>query len=325
MTHKLLITFIVTAVCTTFILAQTPEPKGERASQVTGRVISDRSYLGVQTEEITRENFAKFGLREVRGVAVEKVIENSPAATAGIQAGDVIVRFNGEEITSSRKLTRLIGEVSPDHAAKITVVRGGSEREINVTMGKRPFPTIDDTGFEFGFPRGFPQAQMPSIPPMTGLPRVPMTSPIPGIPYENFAWRLGPNRYVGVTLSPLTKQLAEHFGVEAGSLITEVRENSPAAKAGLKAGDVIVEVEGKAVKDDRDIIRAITEKAQGDVTFTIVRSGSRQTVKVTPGEAKDGSNTFEFDSPDKVDLLPATPGTMPVPAPDQFVLRKRVI
>jgi len=322
MTHKLLATFIVTAVSATFSLAQSPELGGERG-QAFAWTMSDGSYLGVQTVEITRENFAKFGLREVRGVAVEKVIENSPAAAAGIQAGDVIVRFNGEEITSSRKLTRLIGEVSPDHTAKITVVRGGVEREITATMGRRPLPKFEEGNFEFNFPRDFPR--VPSVPPISGIPRVQITPPIPNVPYENFSWRLGPNRYIGITLSPLTKQLAEHFGVDGGSLITEVRENSPAAKAGLKAGDVIVEVEGKAVKDDRDIIRAIAEKSQGDVTFTIVRSGIRQTVKVAPGEAKNGFDTFEFDLPGKIDLLPATPGTMPVPAPDQLVRRKRVI
>src|SRR5687767_2952448 len=96
--------------------AQTPAPAPPSAPKPEAHSFSlffdgDGSYLGVQTEEVTKDNFAKYGLKEVRGVAVEKVMEGSPAEKAGIQIGDVIVRFNGEEVTSVRKLTRLLGEV----------------------------------------------------------------------------------------------------------------------------------------------------------------------------------------------------------------------
>src|ERR1041385_4011864 len=112
----------VLIVTSAFVLAfgQTSEKK-EKTEAPQSFAFSfggDGSYLGVETQEITKENFAKFGLREVRGVAVDKVMENSPAAAAGLQAGDVIVRLNGEEITSARKLTRLIDEIDPDHLAK---------------------------------------------------------------------------------------------------------------------------------------------------------------------------------------------------------------
>src|SRR5688500_5348099 len=95
---------------------QTPPP----APRAETRAFSfsfdgEGGYLGVQTEEVTRENLGKFNLREVRGVGVAKVQEGSPAQAAGIQDGDVIVKVNGEDITSSRKLTRLISEISPEH------------------------------------------------------------------------------------------------------------------------------------------------------------------------------------------------------------------
>src|SRR5215208_3675718 len=119
--------------------AQTPSP-GARGE---GRTFSmffdgDGSYLGIQTEEVTKDNFAQYGLRDVRGVAIEKVMEGSPAEKAGLQSGDVIVRFNNEEITSVRKLSRLLGEIAPDHQAKLTVIRSGGEREFTATLGKRP-------------------------------------------------------------------------------------------------------------------------------------------------------------------------------------------
>ena len=97
-------------------------------------------------------------------------------------------------------------------------------------------------------------------------------------------------RQIGVGLTPITKQLGDYFGVPDGNglLINNVRENSPAAKAGLKAGDVIVEVDGKPVKGDFDIMRMLNEKKDGDIELTIVRDRNRQTVRVTPEAVKTG-------------------------------------
>src|SRR5688500_13915654 len=144
--------------------AQTPEPRtdNDRAPRaMTWTFDSGGSYLGIETVDVTRENAGKLGLREVRGVAVEKVIDGSPAQTAGLQAGDVILKFNGEGVTSVRKLTRLIGEVAPDHQVSISVLRGGSERDLNVTLGKRPTPRFEGGAFGGTFGR----LQMPPMAP----------------------------------------------------------------------------------------------------------------------------------------------------------------
>ncbi|MFN6962157.1 MAG: PDZ domain-containing protein [Pyrinomonadaceae bacterium] len=256
--------------------------------------IESSGYLGVQTEDVSRENFAKFGLKEVRGVAIEKVMDNSPAAAAGIQAGDVIVRFNGEEITSVRKLTRLISEVAPDHRAKVTVIRGGSERDIEVTIGKRPAPEF--AGAVGGAPFG--RFELPE------MGRLPMPPAAPEGEWREFEFPGGRGRaftmvrggrQIGVVVTGLTKQLAEHFKVDGGVMVTEVRENTPAAKAGLKAGDIIVEADGKPVKDDMDVIRAINGKKDGEaVQITFVRAGKRETVSVVPEAAKDGGFNFRM-------------------------------
>jgi serine protease Do len=298
--------------------AQTPAP-GARAEARTFSMFfdGDGAYLGVQTEEVTKDNFAKYGLREVRGVAVEKVMEGSPAQAAGVQNGDVIVRFNGEEVTSVRKLTRLLGEASPDHQVRLTVVRGGSEREIVATLGKRPMPKFDEGAFSMNMPRvPFPQVEFPPIPRMEPMPRV---EALPGLPDQPFMWQMGSGRRIGVGVTTLTKQLSEHFGVSGGVMINEVRADSPAAKAGLKAGDIIVEIDGREVKADGDLIRAIAEKKEGDVTLTIVRDRNRQTIRVTPEEVKNGLNLFEFpNAPDAMApqqfkmTVPATPMPMPM-------------
>src|SRR5437868_2280693 len=152
MIRKSLALFVLGVAAGTAAYAQkdiTPPAKPDAPQSFAWTFDGDGGYLGVQTQEVTRENFSKFGLRDVRGVAVEKVMDKSPAEAAGLKEGDVIVKFNGDEISSVRKLTRLIGEVSPDHQATVTILRGGREQDINVTIAKRPMPEFSNGNFQF--------------------------------------------------------------------------------------------------------------------------------------------------------------------------------
>ncbi|HEX8250988.1 MAG TPA: PDZ domain-containing protein [Pyrinomonadaceae bacterium] len=324
-----------TSSCAVIYSQKTPEaprqPEKQQQQRAQTMVFSEffgGSYLGVQTQEITRENFSKFGLGEVRGVGVEKVLEDSPAAQAGLQNGDVIVRFDGEEITSTRKLSRLLAEVAPDHQARLTILRGGSEREITVTVGKRPTPKFEDGTFEMRVPPVVGEMPMriptPRTPPVGDLQQFKTIPPIGELNKDFLVFR-GDSRQIGAGLMPLTKQLAEYFGIGEGRglLINDVRPDSPAAKAGLKAGDVIIELEGKEVKGMGDFIRGIGEKKEGDVTLTIVRDRNRQTVRVMPEKMKGGGFFFEFDDKDgllrtplpSVPVMPETPGVKGLVAP----------
>lgn len=256
------------------------------------------SYLGVQLQDVNKENFGKYGLKDVRGAAVEKVSDDSPAKQAGLQDGDVIVKFNGEEISSVRKLQRLIGEVAPDHQAKVTVLRNGGERDLNVTMGKRPVASFQNGGFTTIIPsqRGF-QIQPPVLRGETlpMLPTVPEGNfeffrSMPDAPNgDNLVWNLFSGRRIGVNSTVLTKQLGDYFGVADGKgvLVSSVRENSPAAKAGIKAGDVIIEADGKAVSNTAELTRALGDKKKKTVNLTILRNKNRQSVTVEPEEAAD--------------------------------------
>lgn len=314
--NLLVLVLFATSSCVV-LYGQTPEAKKEKDNAPRAFAWSfgdDGGYLGVQTQEVNKENFAKFGLRDVRGVAVEKVLENSPAQAGGVQNGDVIVRFNGEEVTSTRKLTRLISEVAPDHQARVTVLRNGSERDLTVTIGKRPAPKLADGNFEWRMPMG----EFPRMPGLSQLPKIPNTPGIEVMPEGEgkvFVWRGAAGRHIGVGLTPLTKQLGDYFGVPDGNglLITTVRENSPAAKAGLKAGDVIVEADGKAVKGDFDLINLLNEKKEGDIELTVIRDRNRQTVRVTPETVKSDLVTpgfEEFDVEGQLNPMLIQPGTI---------------
>lgn len=278
---------------------QAPVPEGSSQRSIRRVIVAAPfagGYLGVQTLDVTRENFSKYGLSEVRGVAVENVVKDSPAAKAGLQKGDVILRFNGEEVTSVFKLTRLISEVAPDHQAKMTVLRGGSESEYTVTLGKRRMPEFPERVFGA---QDFPPIGVPNFP------RVPMSPDgvfqLPDDP-NLLLLRNRSSRQIGVNVTNLTEQLGEYFGVANGKglLVNKVRENSPAAKAGIQAGDVIVEADGKTVENDLELLRALNDKKDGDVTLTIVRDKNRRTVTITPEISKDAPAAFDgFGAPNQ--------------------------
>ena len=294
MLRKLSIFILLSLAAGTVVFAQQAPDQKEQTQKRTSRIFLnapfEESYLGVQTQDVSKENFNKYGLSSVRGVAVEKVVENSPAARAGLMDGDVIVKFNGAEVTSVRQLTRLISEVAPDHTANITVLRNGSEREITATLGKREMPKFFNGNFDFKDVPSFP-----AVPEMPQSPMPPMQNGEPNV----FIYRSGANRQIGVGVSPLTKQLGDYFGIAEGKglLINNVREDSPAAKAGLKAGDIIVEVDGKQVNESFDLVRAINDKKEGSVSLTIIRNRNRQTFNVTPEAFKGTINLNDLEIP----------------------------
>ncbi len=222
-------------------LPEAQEPSTAEATRAFSIMLDGGTFLGVSVEDISKENMSRYGLREVRGVGVTQVLKDSPAEKAGLKKDDVILRFDGESVTSARKLTRLVGEASADQTVRLTIRRGGSEQEVSATG----------------------------------------------------------NRRIGVSTQSLTKQLADYFGVkDGGLLITSVNDNSPAAKAGLKAGDVIRAVDGEKVTSPGDVSRAISKKEDGPVSLTIIRDRNTRTVTVTPEK-----------NPERTLVRPGTIGT----------------
>src|SRR6266498_2505357 len=93
--------------------------------------LSVASYVFLfYAEDINKENMARYGMREARGVGITQVIKDSPAEKAGLKKDDVVVRFEGDSVTSVRKLNRLVSEVAPDQTVKLGISRGGGEHEV---------------------------------------------------------------------------------------------------------------------------------------------------------------------------------------------------
>lgn len=262
-----------------------PPPSTPRVAQAGPDIslfVGGGTFLGVHAEDVNKENMSTYGQSQVRGVAITEVVKSSPAEKAGLRKGDVILRFDNEAVTSVRKLNRLVGESAPDQTTRLTISRGGSEQEVTVTLGKRTENAeawrmiTPPGGFGGSLGRMNPQA-MPRIEQFPGF----------GQNNDNFVFAFGNNRRIGVSTQQLTKQLADYFGVkEGGVLITSVNEDSPAAKAGLKAGDIVTAIDGEKVEGSGDLSRAINKQKEGDVTLTVVRDKNQRTIRVTPTKAE---------------------------------------
>ena len=269
-------------------LLETQEPSTAEASRAFTFMMDGGVFLGVSVEDISKESMNRYGMREVRGVGVTQVVKDSPAEKAGLKKDDVILRFDGEAVTSGRKLTRLVSESSADQTVRLTISRGGAEQELSATLSKRSLSSTLGASIRDDVLRGI-EKDMPQITMGDG----------------NFVFAIGGNRRIGVSTQPLTKQLADYFGVkDGGLLITSVNENSPAAKAGLKAGDVITAVDGEKVTSAGDISRAISKKEDGPVSLTIIRDRNTQTIMVTPEK-----------NPERTLMRPATIGTRHIVVP----------
>src|SRR5262245_18772040 len=276
----LLAAIVLTTTSTAFAQQSSTPPAAdlqeEPLTQAFTLFADGSGYLGVYAEDISRENMGKYNLSQPRGVGVTQVIKDSPAEKAGLRKDDVILRLDGEKVTSVRKLNRLISEIAPDQSVKISVSRGGSEQELSATIGKRPNSTnvmsLMRDGKDWRWD-GFGSADKAWT--WNGLENLQNYG-------GNQVFALGNARRIGISTMALTKQLADYFGVTDGVLITAVSEDSPAAKAGLRAGDVVTAIDGEKVDSPGDISRIINGKKEGDVALTVIRNKSQQTIRVTP-------------------------------------------
>jgi len=256
------------------VLAQqpTPPPAPPEDLNTFTFFMDGGGFLGVYGEDINRENVARYHLNEPRGVGITQVIADSPAAKAGLRKDDVILRLDGENVTSVRKLNRLISEIAPDHTVRVHISRNGAEQEISATIAKR---NISNNVRDF-------MAQQPKAWKWEG----PLfdRDNFPDANDNDLTFFFGNGRRIGVSTMELTKQLADYFGIADGRgvLVTSVSEDGPAAKAGLKAGDVITAVDGETIDSPGDISGAINRKKDGDVTLTVIRNRAQQTIRVTP-------------------------------------------
>lgn len=230
---------------------------------------SGNGYIGVYMQDLTAEVRKGLDLEVASGVLVSGVEDDAPAALAGVEEGDVIVKFNGKAVATPDELREAVSAVAPGAKARVDLVRDGKEKTLTVTVSERPerhsmrWESDDDFPMHFG---------------------------------REFAMLGGPR--LGVEAHELEDDgLASYFGARKGEgvLVLSVDEESVAGKAGVKPGDIISRVGEEDIADVQDVRTALKDYDEGDqFKITVLRHGKAQSLEAT---MDDQTHEFAFTVP----------------------------
>lgn len=239
-----------------------------------GRV--SRGWVGI--------SFAENEDGKVEVVDVEK---DSPAELAKLEEGDILVSIDGKRINGSPMVVSEIRGRKPGQDVRFEIERDGKTMDVRVKLGEYPESEVKKE-LALRFPRLFTPPQAPERPmaPEAFMKR-----------FETWpGWEK--RKYIGVYLQPLTKELLDYFAVkeESGLLVNRLTKDSPAEKAGLKVGDVIVRVDGKKVKTTGEVSQLLQDKKKDDkVKIELIRNKKSMTLEVTIAE-EEGPSLSRFFS-----------------------------
>jgi serine protease Do len=211
-----------------------------------GRI--ERGWLGVQIQPVTAEVAQSFDLPGNHGALVASVVPGSPAARAGMQSGDVIYKMNGERMEGFRDLPRLVAKAQPGTAADFEVWRNGEARTFSLKLASLP-------------------GEAPQV--------ASNEDPAPG-----------PSTRLGIHLAELTPQLRQRYGIpeqSTGVLVADVERGSPAARAGIRSGNVVEMVDQAAVSSPEEVVTKVQEavaEKRAAVMLLVAHEGERRFVAV---------------------------------------------
>ena len=213
-----------------------------------------RGWLGVFIQEVTEDIADSLGLDSAKGALIASVTEAGPADEAGLQAGDVIIRFDGKDVVKSRDLPRIVAETPVETTVDVEVVRGGERKTLSVTLGE------------------LEQAENGGL-----LSRSQSKEKTNDTRIEN----------IGLTVAPLTEELAEKFDLdtgETGIVVVDVTDGSPAADKGVQPGDIIRRLNQSAITSVDKLIEGIASaKKEGrkGVLMLIESDGQTRFVQIS--------------------------------------------
>jgi len=231
--------------------------------------LSEGGFLGVYTRDLDIALTEALNFSE-DGVLIEDVVKDSPADEAGLKPGDILTGINDRTIASPRSLERALWRTDPGEEVAVSYWRDGKSERVSIKLADKPEETDKDV---FIWKHGSPFFAFSRS----------------GAGDDSTGIEIHRPGYLGVNLHDLEDQLLAYFEVkDGGVLIEEITEDSPAEKAGLKAGDVIVAIDNDPMMDSGDVVKKIREKEKGDVVeVKVVRKGKEKTLKATLDEQED--------------------------------------
>jgi serine protease Do len=204
-----------------------------------GKVV--RGYLGVSIQELNQELAKQFGTSEMKGVLVTDVLADSPAKRAKLERGDVIMEYDGHAVLNPTQFRNLVAQTAVGKKIHIKLLRNGKEREMEIQIAEQP-----------------------------------VNMARPGAEPEEEAH--GEGAFAGVEVRDVSSDLARRFSLprdRGGVLVVRIADGSPAEDAGLRTGDVIVEVNRKAITSVRDFSKSIASLSAKDPALVLILRNGR--------------------------------------------------
>lgn len=252
---------------------------------------SSQGYLGVVGSDVDNDRAAALKLKEATGAEIVTVDRDGPACKAGLKVHDVILQVNGQAVAGEEQLRRMLRETPAGHSITLLISRDGQQQSFTLKLGDRA--AVE-----------------------TNVWAQPMVVPAPG---DDGAFILeGPSGHgtgngffgalslgspaVGVDLDTLGSQLADYFGVKdhQGLLVKHVADNSPASRAGIKAGDVITKANGQTMATMSEWMKMLHANRGKQVQLTLVRNKKEETVTL---QDESGKNHGMMVTPDDLEIM----------------------
>jgi serine protease Do len=243
-----------------------------------------RGWLGVSVDESE-------GRLEVAVVDAK-----SPAEQAKIKVGDVLLKFEGKDLTNGNALSQEIRSRKPGAEVTLKIERDGKPLDVKVKLGEYSEANAQRE-LEILFPQLFPQIDLQ---PLDRNPR----APAPGNPPSTYRWEK--RKYIGVSLEPMNPELAEAWGAKDGYglLVTALEPEGAAKKAGIKVGDIILKAAGKKVESVNDLSALMQDKKKGDkVKIDFVRDKKPMALDVEVAEDESVGVQFLHRSPEESGMI----------------------
>lgn len=230
---------------------------------------SKKAWLGIYMQDLDDDIVEAFDLNTDKGVLINGVIDDSPAEKAGLKEGDVIVAFDKDQIDDIDDLREVMQDKIPGDNVNVVVFRDKDKEKFAVELAE-------------------PQEKSYNYSTVIGKPK--------GKTFDksyNYYMKKSDQGYLGIFMQDLNDQLSEYFEVSDGVLISKVEEDSPAEEAGLKAGDVIVSVNGDEVNSSGDVSKIISGHEKGDkIDIGVVRKGAKKSFTAVLDEREMDANWY---------------------------------
>ena len=240
-------------------------------------------YLGVTLQDINTGRAGELRLKDTRGAEIVLLDHDAPACKAGIKLHDVILQINGQAVENVDQLRRLLHEIPVGRTVSLVIFREGQQSTVSVELGDRAKLERQPFVSPYSVPEPEEDQRVETwVPPVSqqqerGRGSNTFIGPISVSPF-----------YVGVIVDPVGAQLAGYFGVKNGTglLVKSVDENSPASEAGMKAGDVVLRVNGKTMVSGNDWLHEIRENRGKPIQVVVIRNRAEQTITMWAGTPK---------------------------------------